>query len=191
MSDQAVTELLQRWSEGDAGAAAQVIPALYEELRRIAAACLRQERDEHTLQATAIVHEAYLRLQEQGGLRWQSREQFYRFAAHLIRRILVDHARVRRRSKRGGGLIRVEIGDTTGARVRPPEILALDDALSDLEKMDPRKATIVELRFFGGLSVEETASQLGVSVETVGREWRRARAWLRRAMQPRETALGG
>ena len=191
MNDPAVTELLQRWSEGDAGAAAQVIPALYDELRRIAAACLRQERDEHTLQATAIVHEAYLRLQGQEGMRWGSREQFYRFAAHLIRRILVDHARLRQRSKRGGGLIRVEIGDAAGAAVRPPEILALDDALSDLERVDPRKASIVELRFFGGLTVEETASQLGISVETVGREWRRARAWLHRAMQPQETALGG
>jgi RNA polymerase sigma factor (TIGR02999 family) len=185
MDDQPVTELLRKWSQGDEEAAAQVIPSLYDELRRLAAAQLRREQEGHTLQPTAIVHEAFLRLHGQAGLEWQNRRHFYGFAAHLIRRILVDHARQRQWAKRGGGLLRVELGEAAAAAARTPDLLALDDALAGLEKLDPRKAAVVELRFFGGLSVEESAAYLGVSVETVGREWRRARAWLRHTLEPR------
>jgi RNA polymerase sigma-70 factor (ECF subfamily) len=186
----AITQLLQQWSTGDREAAEQVLPLVYEELRRIAAHQLRQERSEHTLQATAIVHEAYLRLSGEESLRWPSRTHFYAFAAHLIRRILVDHARTRNRSKRGGDLQRVTVaeienlGDLSSGQ--SPDIEALDDALTALETVDPRKAAVVELRFFGGLSIEETADQLGVSAETVGREWRRAKAWLFKELRPPE-----
>lgn len=186
----AITQLLQQWSTGDREAAEQVLPLVYDELRRIAAHHLRQERSEHTLQATAIVHEAYLRLSEEGSLRWPSRTHFYAFAAHLIRRILVDHARTRNRSKRGGDLQRVTVaelenlGDLSSGQ--SPDIEALDDALTTLEEVDPRKAAVVELRFFAGLSIEETAEQLGVSAETVGREWRRAKAWLFKELRPSE-----
>ena len=184
MHDPPVTELLRRWSQGDENAAAQVIPALYGELRLLAAAQLRREEEGHTLQPTAIVHEIYLRLHGQAGLEWQNRRHFYGFAAHLIRRILVDHARKRRWAKRGGGLLRVDLGEEIAGAVRAPDLLELDEALAGLEKVDPRKSAVVELRFFAGLSVEETAGCLGVSVETVGREWRRARAWLRHALRP-------
>lgn len=185
-----VTELLRSWTEGDEKAAARVMPAVYDELRRLAAAQLRAEQEGHTLQPTAVVHEAFLRLQGQDGLAWQNRRHFYGFAAHLIRRILVDHARKRQWAKRGGGLLRVELGEEVAGAVRAPELLALDDALAGLEKADPRKAAVVELRFFGGLSVEEVAEHLGVSVETVGREWRRARAWLRHALQAEGLGAG-
>lgn len=184
MDDQPVTEWLRRWSHGNEEAVAQVIPIVYDELRRLAAAQLRREKEGHTLQPTAIVHEAFLRLQGQSGLEWQNRRHFYGFAAHLIRRILVDHARERRWAKRGGGLLRVDFGLEIAGAMRAGELLALDDALKGLRKLDPRKEAIVELRFFAGLSVEETARHLGVSVETVGREWRRARAWLRHVLQP-------
>ena len=186
----AITQLLQQWSTGDREAAEQVLPLVYDELRRIAAHHLRQERSEHTLQATAIVHEAYLRLSEEGSLRWPSRAHFYAFAAHLIRRILVDHARTRNRSKRGGDMQRVTVaeienlGDLSSGQ--SPDIEALDDALTTLEEVDPRKAAVVELRFFAGLSIEETAEQLGVSAETVGREWSRAKAWLFKELRPSE-----
>ena len=185
-----VTELLQRWSTGDREAAERVLPLVYDELRRMAAKQLRLERGEHTLQATAIVHEAYLRLAEQGGFRWPSREHFFAFAAHLMRRILVDHARQRNRAKRGGHSRQVtlaEIEELGGLRLAPgPDLVALDEALTRLEALDPRKAAIVELRFFSGMSLGETAAQLGVSAETVGREWRRARAWLYDALRPEE-----
>jgi len=179
-----VTLLLESWSLGDPAAAEQVLPLVYEELRRIAARQLRRERDAHTLQATAIVHEAYLRLNGQPGLQWPSRAHFFAFAAHLIRRILVDYARTRNRAKRGGGcdnLTLSEIADL--APQRSPDLVALDEALAGLEKVDVRKAAIVELKFFAGLSLEEIAGQLGVSPETVSREWRRAKAWLHSALQ--------
>jgi RNA polymerase sigma factor (TIGR02999 family) len=185
----AITQLLQQWSDGDREAAEKVLPLVYDELRRIAAAHLQKERSGHTLQATAIVHETYLRLAEQSGLRWPSREHFFAFAAHLIRRILVDHARGHRAAKRGGGLERLplsELGNLQAPAEPCPDVVALDDALSALEALDARKAAVVELRFFGGLSLDETATQLGVSAETVGREWRRARAWLFNELRPRE-----
>jgi RNA polymerase sigma factor (TIGR02999 family) len=175
----AITELLGQWSAGDRAAAEEVLSLVYDELRRIASRQLRRERQEHTLQATAIVHETYLRLAEQRRLSWPSRVHFFAFAAHLIRRILVDYARTRNCAKRGAGLKRVtlaEIGEL--ALDESPDLVALDDALSALGELDPRKAAVVELRFFAGLSLEETAEHLGVSAETVGREWRRAKAWL-------------
>lgn len=187
MSQESITQLLESWSSGDSEAAEQLLPLVYEELRRIAARQLRQERGAHTLQATAIVHEAYLRLVGQEGLQWPSRAHFFAFAAHLIRRILVDHARTRNRAKRSGQYDRVTLAEVADlALEKSPDLVALDEALSSLEKVDPRKATVVELRFFAGLTLEEIADQLGVSQETVGREWRRAKAWLYTALQTTE-----
>lgn len=184
MSQESITQLLESWSSGDQGAAEQLLPLVYEELRRIATRQLRQERGAHTLQATAIVHEAYLRLIGQEGLQWPSRAHFFAFAAHLIRRILVDYARSRNRAKRGGQYDRVTLAEVADlALEKSPDLVALDEALSSLEKVDPRKATVVELRFFAGLTLEEIADQLGISTETVGREWRRAKAWLYTALQ--------
>jgi RNA polymerase sigma-70 factor (ECF subfamily) len=184
LTDETITQLLVRWSAGDQEAAERLLPLVYEELRRIARRQLRRERDAHTLQATAIVHEAYLRLVGQSGLEWPSRAHFYAFSAHLIRRILVDHARRRNRAKRGGlaeKITLVEMADL--ALEKSPDLVALDKALSGLEKVDPRKATVVELKFFAGLTLEEIAEQLGISSETVSREWRRARAWLYSTLQ--------
>ena len=173
-----VTYLLERWSAGDRAAAERVMPLVYDHLRRIAARHLRHARGDQTLQATAIVHEAYLPLDGQH-LLWSSRAQFYAFAAHLIRQIVVDHARYRHRLKRGGGAARVTLSEEIAwAEAKSPDVLALDQALERLAGLDRRKATIVELRFFAGITLEETAGQLGISIETVGREWRRARAWL-------------
>jgi RNA polymerase sigma-70 factor, ECF subfamily len=173
-----------RWSAGDQEVTERLLPLVYEELRRIAARQLRRERDSHTLQATAIVHEAYLRLVGQAGLEWPSRAHFFAFSAHLIRRILVDYARRRNRAKRGGlseKITLVEMADL--ALEKSPDLVALDEALSGLERVDPRKAAVVELKFFAGLTLEEIAEQLGISSETVSREWRRARAWLYSALR--------
>src|SRR5436305_8372968 len=187
MTDGMITKLLQTWSDGDPEAAQRVLPLVYEELRNIACRQLRRERGGHTLQATAVVHEAYLRLQGQAGFEWPSRAHFFAFAAHLIRRILVDHARHRNRAKRGGGLERVTLAEAADlAPERAPDLVALDAALTSLEALDCRKAAVVELRFFAGLTLDETAEHLGVSPETVGREWRRARAWLYDQLQPVE-----
>jgi RNA polymerase sigma-70 factor (ECF subfamily) len=186
-----ITLLLKGWSSGDQAAAERVLPLVYEELHRIAAMQLRGERGAHTLQATAIVHEAYLRLSGQPGMEWPSREQFFAFAAHLIRRVLVDYARTRNRAKREGGYQKVTLAEAEGvAREKSPELVALDEALSALEKVDPRKAAIVELKFFAGLSLEEIAAQLGVSEETVSRDWRRAKAWLYSALQDETPGAG-
>jgi RNA polymerase sigma factor (TIGR02999 family) len=180
-----VTQLLQRWSDGERDAAARVLPLVYQELRRIASRQLRRERGDHTLQATAVVHEAFLRLAGQDGFRWLSRDHFFAFAAHLMRRVLVDHARRRNRAKRGGPEARWSLAEAGElALTRGPDLVALDDALSSLETIDARKAAVVELRFFGGLTLDETAAELGVSAETVSREWRRAKAWLYRELQP-------
>jgi RNA polymerase sigma factor (TIGR02999 family) len=183
----AITEWLRQWSAGDPAAAEQVLSRVYGELRRIAARHLRRERGEHTLQATAIVHETYLRLAGENGLRFPSRVHFFAFAAHLIRRILVDHARLRRRAKRGGDLQRITLSEVdVQSFPQNPDLVALDDALKALGSLDPRKAAVVEMRFFAGLSLEETADQLGISAETVGREWRRAKAWLYEELRPAE-----
>ncbi|HEY9420103.1 MAG TPA: sigma-70 family RNA polymerase sigma factor [Thermoanaerobaculia bacterium] len=187
IADGTVTQLLQHWSSGSQRAAEEVLPLVYQELRRIASRQLRKERGDHTLEATALVHEAYMRLQGQEGFRWPSRAHFFAFAAHLIRRILVDHARNRNRAKRGGGWERVTLAEAADLSLsRSPDLLALDEALTSLEALDPRKAAVVELRFFAGLNLEETACHLGISPETVGREWRRAKAWLYRQLRPEE-----
>ncbi|HJX28071.1 MAG TPA: sigma-70 family RNA polymerase sigma factor [Thermoanaerobaculia bacterium] len=191
MSQESITQLLDSWSSGNQDAAERLLPLVYEELRRIAARQLRQERGAHTLQATAIVHEAYLRLIGQEGLQWPSRAHFFAFAAHLIRRILVDYARNRNRAKRGGQYDQVTLAEVADlALEKSPDLVALDEALSSLEKVDPRKASVVELRFFAGLTLEEIASQLGISQETVGREWRRAKAWLYTALQTKGLDTG-
>jgi RNA polymerase sigma factor (TIGR02999 family) len=174
-----ITNLLQRWSQGDREAAEEVLPLVYGELRRLAVKELRRSRGGQTLQATAVVHEVYLRLSGREGFRLSSRTHFFALAARLIRQILVDYARRQHRLKRGGQAKRVTL--TEAADLPAPsgsDLLAVDEALERLEKLDPRKAAVVEMRFFAGLTLEETAEQLGVSVETVGREWRRARAWL-------------
>jgi RNA polymerase sigma factor (TIGR02999 family) len=174
-----ITQLLRSWASGNDEAEAQVLPMVYDELRRIAARHLRRERSDHTLQATALVHEAYLRLCQEHRLRWKGRAHFFAFAAHLIRRILVDHARHRNRAKRGGGTHRVTLAEAKEVfSAKQPDLIALDDALSSLAELDGRKAAVVELRFFGGLTLEETAAHLDVSPETVSRDWRRAKAWL-------------
>lgn len=183
MIEETITQLLAGWSSGDQEAAGRVLPLVYDELRRIAARHLRQERDDHTLQATAIVHEAYLRLAGETGLEWPSRAHFFAFSAHLIRRILIDYARRRNRAKRGGLSQKVTLVEAADLLLeRSPDLMALDEALCDLEKVDPRKAAVVELKFFAGLTLEEIAEQLRVSPETVSREWRRARAWLYSAL---------
>jgi RNA polymerase sigma factor (TIGR02999 family) len=174
-----LTDLLQRWSQGDREAAEEALPLVYSELRRIAAKELRRRPVGQTLQATALVHEAYLRLSGCEGFGLSNRTHFYALAARLIRQILVDYARRQNRLKRGGEAARVTLSETVGlVHPRGPDLLAVDEALVKLEALDPRKAAVVELRFFAGLTLEETAEQLGISPETVGREWRRARAWL-------------
>ncbi|MGJ5820290.1 sigma-70 family RNA polymerase sigma factor [Paludibaculum fermentans] len=179
----AVTRLLRQWQSGEANALEELTPLVYHELRRIASGFLRREREGHTLQPTALLHEAYLRLVDQRDKDWKSRAHFYGVAAHLMRLILVDYARSKARLKRGGEAQRVEWNEAVSASAaRPASLTALDDALSELEKLDPRKGRVVELRYFGGLSVEETAEVLGVSTATIGREQRMAEAWLQRQM---------
>jgi RNA polymerase sigma factor (TIGR02999 family) len=178
-SSSSVTQLLQQWSDGDREAAVQVLPLVYDELRRVAARQLRGERSGHTLQATAVVHEAYLRLGEASAVRWPSRGHFFAFAAHLVRRILVDYARQHNCAKRGGGRQKVTLSEAADlALPQNPDLEALDDALASLQAIDPVKAQVVELRFFAGLTGEEIAGQLGISTETVGRHWLRAKTWL-------------
>jgi RNA polymerase sigma factor (TIGR02999 family) len=178
-----VTELLRAWGGGDALACEDLVPLVYAELRRQARRALRREGEGHTLQATALVHEAWLRLDGQHDARWESRTQFLAVAAQMMRRVLVDHARTRRALKRGGGGTQVTLGDAIHASAPDAvDVLALDDALARLAIMDPRKARLVELRYFAGLSIPETASALGVSLATVGREWAVARMWLRREL---------
>jgi RNA polymerase sigma factor (TIGR02999 family) len=180
-----LTQLLEAWRKGDSDAADKLVPLVYAELRRIAASKLRSERGGHTLQATALVHEAWLRLMQQHESGWQNREQFFAIAAQAMRRILVDHARKRHAGKRGDGIVPVDIDEVSRvlAVTLPDErLLALDDALQRLSLLDERQAKIIELRFFGGLSVEETASVLAISPTTVKREWATGRAWLFRTM---------
>lgn len=179
-----ITDLLQRWSEGDRKAAEEVVPLVYGELRRIAARELPRGRGDQTLQATAIVHEVYLRLSGPDGPHLASRAHFFALAAKLVRQILVDHARRQHRLKRGGQAARVTLSEAVAlVEPRGTDLLAIDEALAKLEALDPRKAAIVELRFFAGLTLEETAEQLGISAETIGREWRRTRAWLSNALE--------
>ena len=174
-----VTELLHAWGHGDLDARARVVALVYEELRRRAAAHLRRERQGHTLQPTALVHEAYLRLVDQRRAVWQNRAQFYGVASQMMRRILIDRARARKRVKRVGARQHVSL-DHVDIATRPLDIdvLDLDVALTKLEAFDPRKSRIAELRFFGGLSLEETGQVLDLSLATVERDWQGARAWL-------------
>jgi RNA polymerase sigma factor (TIGR02999 family) len=173
-----VTRLLQAWSAGDKQALDDLLPLLYRELRSLAASYIRRERKDHTLQATALVHEAYLRMVDQTQVQSQSRTQFFAIAANLMRQILVHHARRHRAVKRGGGN-KVQLNDTVAAVEQPgSDLIALDQALDRLAELDPRQARIVELRFFGGLTEEEIAGVLAISLATVQRNWRIARAQL-------------
>jgi RNA polymerase sigma factor (TIGR02999 family) len=180
-----LTGLLRRWSEGDRAAADEAIAIVYDELKGLARRYFRRERSDHTLEATAVVHEAFVRLAGQESVHWENRAHFIGLFAHVMRRVLVDYARERNVAKRSGGKERVTLVE---ARLlgegRPPDLLALDTALEWLKARDAQKSAIVELRFFGGLSIEETASCLGVSTATVNRQWRQARAWLFRELHP-------
>ena len=178
-----VTELLHAWSEGDAAARDGLISLVYRELRRRAAAHLRRERRDHTLQPTALVHEAYLRLIAQERAVWQNRAQFFGVASQMMRRILVDRARARRTAKRSGRWKRVELEVAPLVQGRAAvDVLDLDRALTELAVFDPRKSRIAEMRFFTGLTLEETSQAMGLSVATVEREWQSARAWLFKAL---------
>jgi len=171
--------LLSALTNGEDGAASKLIPVVYDELRRLAGSYMRRERVDHTLQATALVNEAYLKLIEQRAVNWQSRAHFFGVAAQLMRRILIDYARGHTREKRGGELKKVSLDEVIlFSEQQADELLAVDDSLNLLEKMDPRQARVVELRFFAGLSVEEAAEALGVSPKTVKRDWSVAKAWL-------------
>jgi RNA polymerase sigma factor (TIGR02999 family) len=179
-----ITQLLANWSAGQAEGAARLMPAVYQELRRLARQYLQRERGDHTLQPTALVHEAYLRLANQKDAHWQNRAQFFAVAGHLMRRILVDHARAHLAEKRGGHAEKIELDEAA----LPPEeraanLVALDDALTELAVVDARKSRVVELRFFGGLTVEETAEAMGLNSATVRRDWTFAKAWLHRTIR--------
>ncbi len=181
-----ITPLLLAWGNGDASAGEQLLPVIYAELHRQASRAMRRESDDHTLQATALVHEAYLRLVDQRRTAWQNRAQFFGVAAQAMRRILVDHARAQHAEKRGGGVQQVTLNEAnqgvSSESDHSMDVLALHDALDKLAVLDPDQARLVELRYFGGLNIEETAESLGVSPATVKREWAVARAWLRREM---------
>jgi len=184
--DPDVTGLLHAWGGGDLAARDELMAVVHQELRRRAAARLRREQAGHVLQATALVHEAYLRLVDQRHTDWQSRAHFFAMASEMMRRILVDHARRRKMGKRSGGWARVALDEAVAKREpRDVDLLDLDAALSELALLDPRKSRLVELRFFGGLSLEDSAQALGVSCATVDRDWRFARLWLHRRITRR------
>jgi len=175
-----VTQLLTDWANGSPAACDELMPLVYEELRRLAHRHMRGERPGHTLQTSALVHEAFMRLVDQKNVHWESRAHFFAIAAQMMRRILVDYARNRGSAKRGGSARQISFDETIVSEGRSAEVVALDDALRGLASLDQRKSQIVELRFFGGLSIEETAEVLGVSPGTVMRDWTLAKAWLRR-----------
>ncbi len=179
-----VTQLLIKWSDGDKAALDQLIPLVHSELRRIARRYMRRQSPEHTLETSALINEAYLRLVDQQSVEWKNRAHFFAASAQIMRNILIDHARKYRYAKRGAGAPKIELDEAAVIpEQRAAEFVALDDALSELATVDPRKSQIVELRFFGGLNIEETAEVMKISPATVQREWRAARAWLQRAMQ--------
>jgi len=180
-----VTQLLVDWSKGDQKALDELMPLVYSELRRLASNYLRRERQNHTLQPTALVNEAYLKLVDQRNMRWQNRAQFYGVAAQLMRRILVDHARQHQAAKRGGSNQQKLSITSVNAIAAAPEVdvLAIHEALEELKQFDPQQERIVELRFFGGLSIEETAEVLSIGHATVERDWKMARAWLRQKLE--------
>jgi len=178
-----ITQLLINWSNGDQAALDELIPLVTAELRRLARHYLAQENPGHTLQTSALINEAYIRLIDQQNIAWQNRAHFFGVAAQVMRHILIDHARSYAYAKRGGGARKVPLDEAIIVNdKRSEELVALDDALKDLAVIDPRKSRIIELRFFGGLSIEETAEALKISPITVTREWRSAKAWLRREM---------
>ena len=179
-----VTALLQLWSDGRKEALDRLLPQIYAELQRLASSYLRRERPDHTLQATALVHEAFIKLVDQRAVRWQNRAHFFGIAAQAMRRILVDHARARDAGKRGDGARRISLDDALVLTDMPNvDVLALDEVLSRLAVLDPQQSRVVELRFFGGLTIDETAEVLHISPATVGREWTLARAWLYAELQ--------
>ncbi len=181
--DKNITELLVGYGHGDKEALDQLMPIVYEELRRQAARYLRKERPGHTLETTALIHEAYVRLVDQRHVQWQNRAHFFGIAAQLMRRILVDHARTKKRVKRGGSDIKVSLADANLAvKTQDLDVVALDEALQRLTQLDEQQSRVVELRFFSGLSVEETAEVLGISKATVKRDWSMAKAWLHREL---------
>jgi len=182
-----VTEILRDWNEGDADAPARLMPLVYEELRRRAADCLRRERRDHTLQPTALVHEAYVKLVGQIRAQWKDRAHFCSVAAQLMRRILVKYAEAHNADKRGGQLRKIYLDETRElAQERAPDLLALDDALKGLAVSHPRESEIVELKFFGGLNAKEIGEVLNVSTKTVLRDWQFAKAWLSRRLAREE-----
>jgi RNA polymerase sigma factor (TIGR02999 family) len=182
-SNREITRLLSDWAGGDREALERLTPLVHAELRRIARRQMGGERQGHTLQATALVNEAYLRLAGQDGFEWRDRSHFYAVCAQVMRHVLIDHARAHARDKRGGGALHVELNEAALMGVEgASELVALDEALRELEKIDPQKGRVVELRYFAGLSIEETAEVLNISPTTVRREWRRAKAWLYRAL---------
>src|SRR5688572_31176066 len=174
-----ITQLLLQWRGGDEAALGRLMPMVYDELRRLARQCMRRERVGHTLQTTALVNEAYLRMVKSSQVEWHDRAHFFAIAAQLMRRVLVDEARKRHYQKRGGDFTRIELDETVmSADKREFDLLALDEALERLAKFAPRKARVVEMRFFAGLSINETGAVLGVSTDIVKREWRTAKLWL-------------
>jgi RNA polymerase sigma factor (TIGR02999 family) len=179
---QEITTLLLSWSNGDQAALDQLIPLVYPELRRLARNYMNREKEGHTLQTSALINEAYLRLVDQQHLGWQNRAHFFAVSAQIMRRILIDHARTYRYQKRGGGAVRVSLDDVAAVNDPASDFMALDEALTRLAEIDTRKSQIVELRFFGGLTVEETAEVIKLAPITVMREWRAARAWLHREL---------
>ena len=185
-----VTELLVAWSRGQASASAPLMDAVYAELRRMATGYLRRERRDHSLPPTALVHEAYLKMIDQRRVEWRNRAHFFAVAAHVMRRLLVDHARAHRAAKRGAAITVSIEGVDLGTIPRDPDIEALDQALTRLGHLDPRQAELVELRFFGGLTVDEASEVLGIAPITVKRDWAMARSWLYRELggQPHDRA---
>lgn len=183
-----VSLLLQAWSDGDRNAVDKLLPLVYDELHRQAHRFLRRERQGHTLQTTALIHEAYLTLVDQNRVNWQNREHFFAISANLMRRILVNYANARLRKKRGGSLEKLELDDTIliATKKRDFDLLALDEALTRLAAMDKQQAEIVELRYFSGLTIEETASVMGISPATIKRDWKMTRAWLYRELSGRD-----
>ena len=189
-SSKSITQLLVDWRNGDTSALGELTPLVYKEMRRLANHYMRLERQGHTLQTSALVNEAYIRLVDHKNIHWQNRAHFFAVAAQAMRRILVDHARSLNYAKRGGGTRKVELDEgAIVAEERAAELIALDDVLMDLARLDPRKSRLVELRYFGGLSIDETAEALGIAPITVRREWRKAKAWLHRALSKDDREL--
>lgn len=183
MASEKVTELLVALSGGNRAVVDELTPLIYQELKRMAGSQLRRERPGHTLQATALVHEAYLKLVDQRQVSWQNRAHFFGVASQIMRRVLMDYAKSQKREKRGGGAHKTSLDEAlVVAEDRASDLIQIDEALARLEELDPRQAKVVELRFFGGLSVEETAEAMGISAPTVKREWAMARAWLHREL---------